>query len=96
MRRPESLSNHYTVEISATAWTQMQHLPLETYKRVRQELDAVAARLRPETPAPVPRKRSRPVETRTLMVESLVALYDVDPERRRLTLREISRHARSP
>lgn len=90
MRRPESLSQ-YTVEVSPTAWRQMAHLPLETYQRIREELDAVAARMRPETPAPLPQRYVRPVETRSIQVENHIALYEVDPARRRLTLREIAR-----
>jgi mRNA-degrading endonuclease RelE of RelBE toxin-antitoxin system len=90
MRRPESLLK-YTVEVSPTAWKQMAHLPLETYRRIREELDAVAARMRVETPVPLPQKYVRPVETRSILVEGYLALYEVDPERRRLTLREVVR-----
>ncbi|MGZ3461494.1 MAG: type II toxin-antitoxin system RelE family toxin [Archangium sp.] len=93
MRRPESFFK-YTVEISPAAWRQMAHLPLETYQRIREELETMAARLRPETPAPLLRKRERPVETGALLIEDHVARYEVDPERRRITLQEISR--RSP
>ncbi|REG31976.1 hypothetical protein ATI61_105303 [Archangium gephyra] len=92
MRRPESLYK-YTVEVSPNAWRQIAHLPLETYQRIREELDAVAARMRPETPAPVPQRYVRPVETRSLLLENHIALYEVDPSRRRLTLREIARRS---
>ncbi|HYO66866.1 MAG TPA: hypothetical protein VEU33_12350 [Archangium sp.] len=92
MRRPESLSS-YTVEVSPNAWRQMAHLPLVTYQRIREELEAVAARMRPETPEPLPQKFVRPVETRSIVVENHIALYEVDPLRRRLTLREIARRS---
>ncbi|HEX8821639.1 MAG TPA: hypothetical protein VF794_17065 [Archangium sp.] len=92
MRRPESLSQ-YTVEVSATAWAQMGHLSLETYQRIREELESIASRLRPETPAPVLGKRFRTLETRSFIIEGHTALYDVDPERRRITLRGISPRA---
>jgi hypothetical protein len=69
----------------------MAHLPLETYQRIREELDAIAARLRPETPAPLPQKYIRPLETRSLQVEHHIVIYEVDPSRKRLTLREIAR-----
>jgi hypothetical protein len=69
----------------------MAHLPLATYQRIREELDAVAARMRPETPSPLPRKYVRPLETRSLLVENHVAFYEVDPSRKCLTLREIAR-----
>ena len=88
MRRPESLTR-YTVEVSPNAWRQIAHLPLETYQRIREELDAVAARMRPETPAPLPQKYIRPIETRSIQLENYIALYEVDPLRKRLTLREI-------
>ena len=92
MRRPESLSK-YTVEVSPNAWRQMAHLPLETYQRIREELDALAARMRPETPAPLPQRYIRPIETRSLQVANHIALYEVDPSRKRLTLREIARRS---
>ncbi|AKJ06721.1 Hypothetical protein AA314_08347 [Archangium gephyra] len=79
--------------MSPNAWRQIAHLPLETYQRIREELDAVAARMRPETPAPVPQRYVRPVETRSLLLENHIALYEVDPSRRRLTLREIARRS---
>jgi hypothetical protein len=90
MRRPESLDK-YTVEVSPAAWRQLAHLPLETYQRIREELDAAAARLRPATPVPLPQKLVRTVETRSILVDGHVALFEVDPDRRRLTLREIAR-----
>lgn len=89
MRRPENLTP-FTVEVSATAWKQMAHLSLATYQRIRRELETVAARLRPETPAPLPQRRLRPVETRSLTIEGHTAFYEVDLERKRITLREIS------
>jgi mRNA-degrading endonuclease RelE of RelBE toxin-antitoxin system len=89
MRRPENLTP-FTVEVSATAWKQMAHLSLSTYQRIRRELELVAARLKPETPAPLPHKRFRPVETRSLTVEGHTAIYEVDAERKRITLREIA------
>ncbi len=92
MRRPESLSR-YTVEVSPNAWRQMAHLPLATYQRIREELEAVAARMRPDTPAPLPQKYIRPIETRSLQVDNHIALYEVDPSRKRLTLREIARRS---
>jgi hypothetical protein len=92
MRRPESLSR-YTVDVSPNAWRQMAHLPLETYQRIREELEAVAARMRPETPAPLPQRYVRPVETRSLLLENHIALYEVDSSLKRLTLREIARRS---
>ncbi|HYO54509.1 hypothetical protein [Archangium sp.] len=89
MRRPESFSK-FTVEVSPTAWKQMAHLPLETYQRIREGLEAVAARMRPETPVPLPQKYVRPIETRSLLIDGHVALYEVDPSRRCLTLRAIA------
>ncbi len=93
MRRPEN-HTQYTVEVSATAWKQMEHLPLDTYQRIRRELESLAARLKPETPVPLSLKRIRPVETRSLTVAGHTAVYEVDPERRCVTLREIAGRAR--
>jgi mRNA-degrading endonuclease RelE of RelBE toxin-antitoxin system len=89
MRRPESLSR-YTVEVSPNAWKQIAYLPLATYQRIREELDAVADRMRPEMPDPLPRKYVRPLETRSLQVGNHVAFYEVDPSRECVTLREIA------
>jgi hypothetical protein len=53
-------------------------------------LEAVAARMRPETPAPLPQKYIRPIETRSIQLENYIALYEVDSSRKSLTLREIA------
>ncbi len=88
MRRPENLTS-FTVEVSASAWKQMEHLPLATYQRIRRELELVAARQKPETPVPLALKRARPVESRSVTIEGHTVVYEVDPERKRITLREI-------
>ncbi|HEX5745993.1 MAG TPA: hypothetical protein VFZ09_07100 [Archangium sp.] len=82
------------MEVSPNAWRQIAHLPLETYQRIREELDAVAARMRPETPAPLPQRFVRPVEIRSILLEDHIALYEVDPSRKRLTLREIANRSK--
>ncbi len=89
MRRPESL-NTFSVEVSPSAWKQLAHLPLETYQRIRQALDGVAAQMRTPTPSPLLGKESERIVTRSISLEGYMALYDVDCERRRLTLREIT------
>jgi mRNA-degrading endonuclease RelE of RelBE toxin-antitoxin system len=90
MRRPESLDK-YSVEVSPAAWRQLARLPWETYQRIREELETSAARLRPMTPVPLPQKLVGRVETRSILVDGHVALFEVDSDRRRLTLREIAR-----
>jgi mRNA-degrading endonuclease RelE of RelBE toxin-antitoxin system len=91
MRRPESLSA-YSVEVSPSAWQQLAQLSLATYQRIRQELEEAASRLRTPVPAPLPLKGSAaPTITRSLVVEGYVALYTVEPERRRLRLLEVAR-----
>lgn len=90
MRRPESLHT-YSVEVSPSAWKQLAHLPLDTYQRVRQELERIATQLRTPTPAPLPKLEAEPFITRSISVEGHLALYEVDTVRRRLTLREIVR-----
>jgi mRNA-degrading endonuclease RelE of RelBE toxin-antitoxin system len=90
MRRPENLSN-YTVEVSSTAWKQLSHLPLETYQHIRAELDSLATRVGTPTPAPLPPKDIVPSVTRSIVLEGYVAHYNVDRERRRLTLLEVAR-----
>ncbi|QRK13359.1 hypothetical protein JQX13_26980 [Archangium violaceum] len=90
MRRPESL-NSYSVEVSPSAWKQLAHLPLESYQRIRQALDGIAAQLRSPTPVPLPKKEAEPLVSRSLSLEGHLVLYEVDTVRRRLTLREIVR-----
>ncbi len=90
MRRPENLSN-YSVEVSSTAWNQLSHLPLETYLHIRTELDSLAARMGTLTPIPLPPRSAVPSITRALVLEGFVAHYNVDRERKRLTLLEVAR-----
>ncbi|MFL5357877.1 type II toxin-antitoxin system RelE family toxin [Archangium sp.] len=91
MRRPQDHTG-YSVEVSAAAWKQLSHLPLEAYERIRTELDTLAATLRTPTPPPLPQEGARPVNTRAIVLEGYVAHYEVDRERRRLTLREVAHH----
>lgn len=71
----------YTVEIDASAWTQLGALRVETYRRVREALKAVASALTREGSGTSPR--------RSLHIDDTVALYEVDAERRRVLLRRI-------
>lgn len=84
----------YTVEISPPAWNQLAHLTLETYRRIRDELDAVAAALgegseRVLLPKVTPggHEPSRP----SVVVDDAIAVYDVDHERRLVLLLEVAR-----
>ncbi|WNG39385.1 hypothetical protein F0U61_41270 [Archangium violaceum] len=89
----------YTVDISPPAWNQLAHLTLETYRRIREELDAVAVSLTQEggrgagpnagpnkvkTDGQVPSKLS-------VVVDDAIALYDVDHSSRRVLLLEVAR-----
>jgi mRNA-degrading endonuclease RelE of RelBE toxin-antitoxin system len=90
MRRPQNLVG-YTVEVSSAAWKQLSHLPLEVYERIRTELDTLAATMRMPTLAPLAQGGTRPTHTRAILLEGYVAHYDVDRERRLLTLLEVAR-----
>jgi mRNA-degrading endonuclease RelE of RelBE toxin-antitoxin system len=95
MRRPESLSA-YSVEVSSSAWRQLARLSLETYQRIREELEAAASRLRAPSPLSLPLKGSGgPTVTYSLVVDDYMVLYTVDMERRRLRLLEVA-HVDSP
>jgi mRNA-degrading endonuclease RelE of RelBE toxin-antitoxin system len=83
----------YTVEISPPAWNQLAHLTLESYRRIRDELDAVAAalgesreRVLPSTVKADGHAASRP----SVVVDDAIALYDVDHERRVVLLLEVA------
>jgi mRNA-degrading endonuclease RelE of RelBE toxin-antitoxin system len=91
MNRSEN-STAYSVEVASTAWKQLSHLSLETYQRIRHELDSVAVRLAnmgPHTLALL--KTECLVMSPPLMVGEYVVLYDMEPERKLVTLREVAR-----
>jgi mRNA-degrading endonuclease RelE of RelBE toxin-antitoxin system len=85
MRRSKASATVYSVEITPPAWTQLAHLTVETYRRIRDELDAVAALLTEGSQRAAPR---RPAPS--IVVDGAVALYDVDHERGRILLREVA------
>ncbi len=84
----------YTVEISPPAWNQLAHLSLETYRRIREELDAVALALgegrNQVLPRPV-KASGRPASTPSVVVDDAIAVYDVDHEQQRVLLLEVAR-----
>lgn len=84
----------YTVEISPPAWNQLAHLTLETYRRIRDELDAVATALG-EGPTHLPAPKMTPgghgPSRLSVVVDGAIALYDVDHERRTVLLLEVAR-----
>lgn len=92
----------YTVDISPPAWNQLAHLTLETYRRIREELDAVAVSLSQEGHGAGPNAGSNagPNKVKTeghapsrlsLVVDDAIALYDVDHSSRRVLLLEVAR-----
>ncbi|QRK08826.1 hypothetical protein JQX13_01215 [Archangium violaceum] len=88
----------YTVDISPPAWTQLAHLTLETYRRIREELDAVAVSLTQQGHRAGPSARPNKVKTDeqappklSVVVDDAVVLYDVDHSSRRVLLLEVER-----
>jgi len=88
MRREES-AHRFTVQISPSAWKQIASLPADTYRRVREELEAVATRL-VVVPAPTPPTTKETTTALALLVKEYVVLYDVDMERRSVMLLEVA------
>lgn len=85
-------STVYSVEVASTAWKQLSHLPLETYQRIRQEVDLVAARLANMGPHTLSLLKTVCLVTSlSLVVGEYVVLYDMEPERKLVTLREVAR-----
>ena len=83
----------YTVEISPPAWNQLAHLSLETYRRIRDELDAVATALGEGgqvLPGTV-KASGRPPSTPSVVVDDAIAVYDVDHQLQRVLLLEVAR-----
>jgi mRNA-degrading endonuclease RelE of RelBE toxin-antitoxin system len=84
----------YTVEISPSAWNQLAHLTLETYRRIRDELDAVAVALGEGSERILPPKvklDGHAPSRLSVVVDDAIALYDVDRERRIVLLLEVAR-----
>jgi mRNA-degrading endonuclease RelE of RelBE toxin-antitoxin system len=79
MRRSDNLTG-YTVEVSSAAWKQLSRLPLETYQRIRGELEAVSTRLVGLV---------NQATSLSLVIGDYLARYDVSPDRKRLTLLEV-------
>lgn len=88
MRREEP-THRFTVQISPSAWKQIASLPAETYRRVREELEAVATRL-VVLPAPTSPTAKEAATALALVVKEYVVLYDVDMERRSVMLLEVA------
>ena len=94
MRRSEASAIAYTVDISPPAWNQLAHLSQESYRRIRDELDAVAATLTSggrRNGAPSEQVPGHPSSTPSLMVDDAIAVYEVDHERRRIVLLEVAK-----
>jgi mRNA-degrading endonuclease RelE of RelBE toxin-antitoxin system len=87
MRRSEAPAATYTVEISPPAWKQLAHLTSETYERIRHELDGVATALSVSGRRVSGSSSSKPV----VLVDDSLAVYDVDHDKRRVVLREVTR-----
>jgi mRNA-degrading endonuclease RelE of RelBE toxin-antitoxin system len=91
-RSENSTASSYSVEVASTAWKQLSHLPLENYQRIRNELDAVAARLANMGPHTLSLLKAVCLLTSlSLVVGEYVVLYDMEPERKLVTLREVAR-----
>jgi mRNA-degrading endonuclease RelE of RelBE toxin-antitoxin system len=74
------------MEISPPAWKQLARLPLELYRRIRGDLEAIAA-----TPGLL--KDGGRTAPLSAVIDDYVAFYQVDPERKRLTLLDVARRA---
>jgi mRNA-degrading endonuclease RelE of RelBE toxin-antitoxin system len=94
MRRSEATSLGYTVEVSPPAWNQLAQLTVDTYRRIREELDAVAAELTEAGPrARVGDARGNRLSSSkpSVTIDDAIVVYDVDHERRRVLLVEVAR-----
>jgi len=90
MRNPNP-QRPYTVNIAPTAWRQLGAVPELVFQRIRRELDAIAA-LATQKPLPSlePLKSSSASAALSFTLENFVLLYEVNEERRVLTLLEVS------
>lgn len=86
------MTQTYPVEVSAAAWEQLSRMSLELYQRIREDLDAVGARLAGLGQFSLTLlKAVGQVTSLSLRVEDYIVLYDVDPERQRVTLLDVCR-----
>jgi len=83
----------YTVEISPAAWKQLAMLPADAYARIRAKLDAIANELTAAQPppGPTPQQKAPSEDARASIVDGFAVLYNVDAERRRLTVLEVTK-----
>lgn len=79
----------YSVQINPTAWTQLAHLPVDSYRRLREALDAVAARLTERQAQGLPVRQVEPGGAQALSLDGLVVRYEVDHALRRVLLLEV-------
>ena len=88
---PQRPQRPYTVNIAPTAWRQLGAVPKPVFQRIRRELDAIAA-LATQKPLPSlePLKSSSSSAALSFSLESFVLVYEVNEERRVLTLLEVS------
>ncbi len=91
MRRIESITGGYSVEVRSSAWKQLSHLPRETYQRLREELEGLANQLAGQALTPPPIHRVSRISSRSLELGDYVVNYDVDAERRLLILTSLNR-----
>jgi mRNA-degrading endonuclease RelE of RelBE toxin-antitoxin system len=81
----------YSVQINPSAWTQLAHLPVDSYRRLREALDAVAARLTESQAQGMSATQVEPGGLQALNLEGLVVRYEVDHALRRVLLLEVGR-----
>jgi len=74
------------MEISPPAWKQLARLPLELYRRIRGDLEVIAA-------ASVMAKEGGRTAPLSAVIDDYIAFYQLDPERKRLTLLDVARRA---
>lgn len=81
----------YTVNIAPTAWRQLGAVPMELFQRIRRELDAIAALATQKAlPSLESLKSSSSSAALSFSLENLILVYEVNEERRVLTLLEVS------
>jgi mRNA-degrading endonuclease RelE of RelBE toxin-antitoxin system len=91
MRQLNPQRRPYTVDIAPAAWRQLGAVPGEIFQRIRRELDALAV-LTTQRPPPSLETLmdSSPPTALSFFVEHFVAIYEIDDDRRAVTLLEVS------
>ncbi len=90
MRNFNPQQQPYTVDIAPAAWRQLGAVPGEVFQRIRRELDALALLTTQRPPPSLETLLDSTPTALSFFVENFVVIYELDDDRRVVTLLEVS------